>query len=87
MSITDTVFYSEKEKDINVNNFTRRAWKRIFSKINVRYRSTYHCRHTFITICLKKGKTPQDIGKWVVNSARMIFEHYAGISDDEVPDF
>ena len=85
--LKDTVFYSEKIKDININNFTRRPWKRVFSEINIRYRSTYHCRHTFITLCLKKGIAPQDVGKWVGNSARMIFDHYAGLTDDPVPDF
>lgn len=77
--IMQTVFFSEKKKDINLNNFARRDWNDIFKQIPVRKRGCYHCRHTFITLCLDNGISIQQVAKWVGNTPQMILKHYAGL--------
>lgn len=84
--IKNTVFFSEKEQNINLNNFTRRSWSRIFKDIQVRKRGPYHCRHTFITLCLDQGIPIQQVAKWVGNSPQMILKHYAGLTRSSVPE-
>ena len=81
----DTVFFSEKEVYINMNNFTRRSWSRIFKIIPVRKRDCYNTRHTFITWCISAGVPIPDIASWVGNSPQMILKHYAGLTRSSVP--
>lgn len=78
-NLMETVFFSEKKKDINLNNFARRDWNDIFKQIPVRKRGCYHCRHTFITLCLDNGISIQQVAKWVGNTPQMILKHYAGL--------
>ena len=80
-----TVFFSEKQKYINMNNFTRRQWSRIFKKISVRKRDCYNTRHTFITLCMGANVPIQDIASWVGNSPQVILKHYAGLTRSSVP--
>lgn len=84
--VKDTVFYSEKGKFINLNNFNRRHWSKVFKQINVRRRDCYNTRHTFITLCLGANVPIQDIANWVGNSPQIILKHYAGMTRSSVPD-
>jgi integrase len=76
------VFPAPKGKNrIDWGNFSSNFWKKSIEKISeVRYRSPYQMRHSFITLSLKAGVSPQDIAKHCGNSADVIFRHYAGVS-------
>lgn len=81
----DKVFTAKNGGFINLNNFNRRAWNTILSDTNIRYRSPYNCRHTFITECLNQGVPVATLAKWVGNSPKIIYEYYAGASNAVVP--
>jgi integrase len=52
-----------------------------------RYRPPYNARHTFISMCLEKGVSVQQIARWCGNSPEVIYQHYAGITQTiEVPE-
>ena len=82
----EQLFTSEKGKTIDLHNFTQRIWKPLLKQLPVKYRGCYHCRHTFITLCIKNGIAIQDIAKWVGNSPEIILKHYAGTLTEEVPE-
>ena len=57
-------------------------WRRVLTKLGIRYRPPRQTRHTFTTLCLEKGKDPKDISAWVGNSAPIIYKHYASPNRD-----
>lgn len=100
----DLVFPSPTGTEIDNHNFTNRAWRGyknrhgnftggivtqlVESGVVLEYRSVYNTRHTFISMALEAGVSPQQIGKWVGNSPKIIMEHYAGVvSQIQVPEF
>lgn len=84
---TQYVFLSPKELIIDPHNFSNKYWKPIVSQV-VEYRPFYHTRHTFITICLQEGIQVTQIARWCGNSAKTIWEHYAGLTHfEDVPEF
>jgi integrase len=83
----EKVFFGERHKAIDMHNFTTRKWKPLLKNLPIRYRGCYHCRHTFITLCLQSGIEINRLAKWVGNSPEIILKHYAGlIGEDEVPE-
>lgn len=83
----DPVFESPKGQTIDAHNFLSRYWKPIVSRLPIEYRTQYNTRHTFITHCLESDIPIAQIAKWVGNSPKTIWEHYAGlISKSEVPE-
>jgi integrase len=74
---------------IDWDYFAISAWKKVLKSIeNLEYKNPYQMRHTFITLALKNGISPQDIARHCGNSADVIFRHYAGTSRSFVmPDF
>jgi integrase len=82
------VFISKRGKNIDSGNFNNSVWNEgILSKLVeqglvTHYRSVYHTRHTFITMCLEKGIDAKDIARWVRTSPKKIYEHYAGGARD-----
>lgn len=84
--INDIVFLSEKEKAIDLHNFSSRIWKPLLKTLPIRYRGCYHCRHTFITLCLDIGIPVQQVANWVGNSPEILLRHYAGLTRSEVPE-
>ncbi len=89
---------------IDNHNFTNRAWRGYKNRHgNVtggivsqlvksgevsEYRTVYNTRHTFISMALEAGVSPQQIANWVGNSPKIIIEHYAGVvSQIQVPEF
>lgn len=82
---SDYLFLSKKGENINLGNFTRRAWHGVFKTLNIRYRRPYNTRHTFITLCINKGVPIPTIAHWVGNSSKIIFDHYAGLKTIDVP--
>ena len=76
-SANGLVFTSAKGGVFDTAYF-RRVWVKILNGLGIEYRKPYQTRHTFITLCLDAGVNAKDIGKWVGNSAGIIFQHYAG---------
>lgn len=86
----DIVFPAKTAKKyIDWNNFSSKSWRVALKEDpNIKYRSPYQMRHTFITLALKGGISPQDIARHCGNSANVIFSNYAGVSRDfTMPDF
>jgi integrase len=83
----EPVFKSEKGSFVDAHNFLNRHWKPIVNKLPIEYRPQYNTRHTFISHCLEADIPVTQIAKWVGNSSKTIWEHYAGlISKSEVPE-
>ena len=82
----EKVFLSKKEKAIDLHNFTARVWRPLVKTLPLRYRGCYHCRHTFITLCLDIGIPIRQVASWVGNSPEIILKHYAGLTRSEVPE-
>lgn len=80
------VFSSPRNgKEIDAHNFLNRAWKSIMDKIGIPYRPQYNTRHTFVTLALQSNVTPQQVAKWVGNSAEIIMKNYAGTTAHVLP--
>ncbi|WP_161486840.1 tyrosine-type recombinase/integrase [Cyanobacterium sp. IPPAS B-1200] len=84
--VGENVFLSEKKCNIDLHNFTARKWKPLIKSLPIRYRGCYHCRHTFITLCLDASVPIKQLSKWVGNSPEIILKHYAGLSNIQVPE-
>lgn len=82
----EKVFLSEKGMVIDLHNFTTRKWAPLLKSLPIRYRGSYHCRHTFITLCLEVNIPISQIANWVGNSPEIILKHYAGLTRSEVPE-
>lgn len=82
----EKVFPSEKGSVINLHNFARRQWTPLLKTLPIRYRGSYHCRHTFITLCLEANIPISQVASWVGNSPEIILKHYAGLTRSEVPE-
>jgi integrase len=83
----DLVFPSKTGLTIDEHNLVRRQWNCILERLGISRRPLYNCRHTFISLCLGKGVQVQQVAVWVGNSARTIWEHYAGLTTkQEVPE-
>jgi integrase len=82
---SEYLFLSKEGENINLGNFTRRAWHGVFKNLNIRYRPPYNTRHTFITLCINKGVPIPTIANWCGNSSKVIFDHYAGLKSIDVP--
>lgn len=71
---------------VRPNNFLRRHWQPVVNSLPISYRPQYNTRHTFITLCLEAKVPVAQIAAWVGNSPRVIWEHYAGLIQAEVPE-
>lgn len=82
------VFLAPKGGAVDAHNFLNREWKAVISQLSIPYRPQYATRSTFISLCLSSGVEVVQVAKWVGNSPRTIWSHYAGlISSDSVPLF
>lgn len=62
-------------------------WRTVLTRLGIPYRKPYQMRHTFITLCLDAGIDAKDVARWVGNSPKIIYQHYAGANRDlEVPE-
>ena len=83
----EPVFLSLTGKTIDAHNFLNKAWKEVLAGLDIDYRPQYNTRHTFITNCLEKNIPVTQVAKWVGNSAKTIWTHYAGLVNEmEVPE-
>lgn len=71
----------KKDKYIQWNWFAKHIWEKVLKNIpDLEYKNPYQMRHTFITLMLKTGVSPQDIARHCGNSPETIFKHYAGVT-------
>jgi integrase len=68
---------------LDAANFLTRIWVPIVQKLVEvgkvkRYLPQYNCRHTFITLCLEDGISPQQVAEWCGTSVAVIEQHYLG---------
>lgn len=80
------VFSDSMGNLVRPNNFLRRHWQPVVNLLSIPYRPQYNTRHTFITLCLEAKVPVAQIAAWVGNSPRVIWEHYAGLIQCEVPE-
>jgi integrase len=73
---------------LNFENFTRTVWPKALKLLpDIKHRPPYQMRHTFITLALKAGVSPQDVAKHVGNSPDIIYKNYAGVTRNfQMPD-
>lgn len=72
---------------IDNHNLLTRVWTPILQQQGINHRPLYNTRHTFISRCLEQGIEVTQIARWVGNSAKTIWQHYAGlISTSDVPE-
>lgn len=87
----DLAFPSPHGGPIRWNNFNNRAWRSILLGLGLDNLSPYSTRHTMISLALKgcpecdppiAPMAVEDVAAIVGNSARVIYQCYAGVSKD-----
>jgi integrase len=87
--VSQLIFRSRRGTPIVWRQFNQLVWKDVILEDLVScqkvssYRSGYNCRHTFITLCLNAGIDAKDVAGWVGNSAKIIYQHYAGFNKNQ----
>jgi integrase len=61
----------------NEDNFCRRYWAPLLSRLAIRYRRPYNMRHTYATVMLMAGMTPAFGAKQMGHSIQMFLTTYA----------
>lgn len=88
---SDLVFPAPGGGPILWQNFSRRAWRSVLGALGLPYLSPYSTRHTMISLALKgcpdcdppiAPMAVEDVAAIVGNSARVIYQCYAGVSKD-----
>jgi integrase len=74
---TDLIFGRENGKYLNQHSF-RQVWKKVLNGLDIRLRTPYQTRHTFITMQIAAGESATRVGRWVGNSGAIIEKHYLG---------
>jgi integrase len=86
-SKSDLVFPSPLGKVVNTRNLSKRTWLPALESAGIERKKLYQTRHTFITLALAAGISPQDVAKYVGNSTKIIHENYASTSRElEIPE-
>jgi integrase len=83
----DLVFPSPSGKIVNTRNLAKRTWFPALESASIERKKLYQTRHTFITLALAAGISPQDVARYVGNSTKIIYENYASNSRElEIPE-
>lgn len=81
VSLKDYVFTTPNGEPINKH--MDRIWARALKKADVRHRSSYQLRHTFVTQCINKGFPLPFIAKVIGHSTiDTLIRHYASYIDE-----
>jgi len=83
-SQNQSVFSTRTGKLLSLDSFNG-FWRKILDCLPIAYRSPYHTRQTFITLCLENGLDAKDVARLVGNSAEIIYKHYPGSHSISVP--
>jgi integrase len=73
------LFASQQGGLVKIDRFSDREWRKVLDELGIEHRGIYHCRHTYITFCIRSGMDAADVAKLVGNSAEVIYKHYMGV--------
>lgn len=80
--------FTGQSKNVPLNlGYVRKLWRKCLIELGIEHQMIYQTRHTFITFCLGSGISVQDVARLVGNSPTIIYQHYAGVSKVEIPEF
>jgi integrase-like protein len=78
------LFPNEAGKPLHIANVRDRAWRSALRRAELRYRSFYQTRHTFVTLMLEAGESPAWIARQLGHTTpEMLFRRYHRF----IPDF
>lgn len=67
---------------INLPRFRARPWTKMLKQAGIKYRKPYNTRATFVSLALKEGLPPSEVGRITGHSVATMFKHYAGYIED-----
>jgi integrase len=71
------LFPNEAGKPLHIANVRDRAWRSALRRAELRYRSFYQTRHTFVTLMLEAGESPAWIARQLGHTTpEMLFRRY-----------
>jgi len=70
------VFRGVRGATVRQENFQPRIWMKACRAVDVRPRTTYKLRSTFISLALSAGEIPQWVADYTGTSLKMLVEHY-----------
>ncbi len=73
------LFTSHQGGVVPIDKFSSREWRKVLDELGILSRGLYHCRHTYITFCIRSGMDAADVAKLVGNSPEIIYKHYMGV--------
>jgi integrase len=73
------LFTSQQGGFVKIDRFSNREWRKVLDELGISPRGLYHCRHTYITFCIRSGMDAADVAKLVGNSAEVIYKHYMSV--------
>jgi integrase len=73
------LFAAQQGGFVNIDRFSNREWRKVLDELGILSRGLYHCRHTYITFCIRSGMDAADVAKLVGNSPEIIYKHYMGV--------
>jgi integrase len=73
------LFLGQQGGFVKIDRFSNREWRKVLDELGIAPRGLYHCRHTYITFCIRSGMDAADVAKLVGNSAEVIYKHYMGV--------
>jgi integrase len=83
---SDSEFLFPYNRHTYNNFFRRRTMPLVAAGIFPTLYRPYDLRHTFITRALEAGVSVAQVARWCGNSSQVIFQHYAGVSEEaEMP--
>lgn len=72
------VFPGPEGGPINDNNFRRRAWTSVLTKLEIDYRKPYTTRHTLVSHALDLGMNPVMVAQLTGHDVQVLYQNYAG---------
>ena len=78
----DFVFRYPDGKPIISKDLASHKWKAVLEGAGVEYRKLYNTRHTFATLAIKRGISPQILARHLGNTIAMIDRYYCGSTTD-----
>lgn len=80
----ELVFSIDGTHPITARDVSAWRWKRILDACGIPHRKFYNCRHTFATLAIKRGVSPQILARHLGNSVAIIDKYYCGDTSDVI---